>query len=347
MGSDFQKLPANARVGAFVLLAFAGFVTWDQSHWWGLIEDYSFGYLVPMFVAYVLYERWPSIKKVLIGAALEDQGSVTVEAGGASGSIKLSKWVVACAPIINAIFGLAIFVGLLFILLGSLMRAAQGPVYLASMIVAVGFIAFIFGVVFTCGDVDATGKPLTFEQRVGLTLLFLFPALIWLLSTPMLGTIQSYVKLFLLQKVVAVVFFLFELAGMPLIQEGNVLILPQGKVGVAEACSGIRSLTACLFAGSFLAAVFLDKLWKKMLLVGTAMIFAFSTNLLRSLFLTGWAYAYGGDSISGKIHDIAGYSVLGLTCVGLLLLLPVFNFELKLSEDELAALEQESKSSGE
>ena len=58
------------------------------------------------------------------------------------------------------------------------------------------------------------------------------------------------------------VFTVFSLLGYPLIQEGNVLVLPLGQVGVADACSGIRSLTGCLFAGSFLAAVFLDKFWK-------------------------------------------------------------------------------------
>jgi exosortase len=121
------------------------------------------------------------------------------------------------------------------------------------------------------------------------------------------------------------VFTVFSLLGYPLIQEGNVLVLPHGSVGVADACSGIRSLTGCLFAGSFLAAVFLDRLWKKVLLVGAAMGFAFLTNLLRSLFLTAWAYAYGSDAIEGHMHDITGFAVLGLTSVGLLCLLPLFS----------------------
>ena len=96
-------------------------------------------------------------------------------------------------------------------------------------------------------------------------------------------------------------------------------------VGVADAFSGIRSLTGCPFAGSFLAAVFLDRFWKKILLVGVAMGLAFVTNLLRSLFLTAWAYAYGSDAIGGHLHDITGYAVLGLTSAGLLCLLPLFN----------------------
>ena len=106
------------------------------------------------------------------------------------------------------------------------------------------------------------------------------------------------------------------------------------RVGVEQACSGIRSLTGCLFAGSFLAAVFLDKLWKKAALVAAAMVFAFLTNLLRSLFLTSWAYRYGHEAIEGTVHDIAGFSILGLTVVGLLLLLPLFQIEWSAGDED-------------
>ena len=123
------------------------------------------------------------------------------------------------------------------------------------------------------------------------------------------------------------------------------LILPQGEVGVEEACSGIRSLTACLFAGSFLAAVFLDRYWKKVLLVVAAMGFAVLTNLIRSIFLTLWAYYHGSQAIDehwvlpllgdiGSVHDVTGMAILGVTCIGLICLLPIFNFKLKDFDDD-------------
>jgi len=149
--------------------------------------------------------------------------------------------------------------------------------------------------------------------------------LIWVLSAPLVSAVENAISLFLLRQVVAVDFFVFNVLGYPPVQQGNVLILPRGQVGVADACSGIRSLTACLFAGSFLAAIFLDRLWKKVLLVGVAMALAFFTNLLRSLFLTAWAYAYGSEAIEGTLHDATGFAILGLTCVGLFCLLPLFN----------------------
>jgi exosortase len=141
----------------------------------------------------------------------------------------------------------------------------------------------------------------------------------------MISVIESNLSLFMLNRVTTVVFLVFETLGMPIEQHDNILQLPLGSVGVAEACSGIRSFTACLFAGSFLAAVFLDKLWKKVGLVISAIFFAFFMNLLRSLFLTAWAYQYGPEAIEGKVHDMAGYAVLGMTVVGLMCLLPVFN----------------------
>ena len=107
------------------------------------------------------------------------------------------------------------------------------------------------------------------------------------------------------------------------------LLLPKGSVGVADACSGIRSLTACLFAGSFLGATFFEETWKKVTLVAASMFFAFVMNLARGLFLTGWAYAYGPDAINGTVHDTAGYAVLGLTCAGLLALVPLLNLKLE------------------
>jgi len=141
--------------------------------------------------------------------------------------------------------------------------------------------------------------------------------------------------------VTSVVFFVFDLLGMQIEQHGNVLSLKEivpgvpNQVGVADACSGIRSFTACVFAGSFLASVFLDRLWKKTALVLAAVGFAFAMNLARGIFLTAWAYNYGSEKMEGTVHDVAGYGVLGLTVVGLLCLLPLFSLKFVSHDDDL------------
>ena len=170
--------------------------------------------------------------------------------------------------------------------------------------------------------------------------LFVFPALVWLVSAPLVSVVQQRLSLFLLGQVTRAVFFTFDTLGLAVERQGNVLKLPEvilgqrNDVGVAEACSGIRSFTACLFAGSFLAAVFLDRFWKKVSLVVLAVVFAFGMNILRALFLTAWAYNYGEHSMEQKVHDIAGYAVLVLTVAGLLCLLPLFNLKLSFRQHD-------------
>lgn len=294
--------------------AFACFLSFDQVHWWRLKPDYAFGWLVPIFVAYVVMDRWPRLRAIF----------------GAGGRSSLPLWLKAA---ISAAAGTLLGLGLLIFLAGALYRAAAGPTQPGSLAMAIGFGGILVGMVYFNtpeGSVAISGAAglagaLRTDARVRTASLFLFPALIWILSAPLATALENSLSLFLLRKVVAVVFAIFDTLGYSLVQEGNVLVLPKGEVGVAEACSGIRSLTGCLFAGSFLAAVFLDRFWKKVLLIAAALCFAFLANLARSLFLTGWAYAYGSAAIEGTLHDATGLAVLGLTCVCLLGIIPLFH----------------------
>ncbi len=303
---------------------FMGFVAWDQSHWWSTKEDYGFGWLVPAFVAFVVYDRWPRILAAVQACAAPDSPRAT----GAA------RWM------LNFLTYAALAGGSLLFLIGALYRAGAGASYPGTLALSLGTGVLVLPLLLlnaperapavsasvSAGDGSKLANVrLLADGRVKLASLFLFPALVWLVSAPMVSAIESNLSLFMLNRVASVVFFVFDTLGMAIEQHGNVLKLPLGDVGVAEACSGIRSFTACLFAGSFLAAVFLDKLWKKVGLVTSAVVFAFMTNIVRGLFLTAWAYNYGPEAIEGKVHDIAGYSVLGLTVIGLLCLLPLFN----------------------
>jgi len=39
----------------------------------------------------------------------------------------------------------------------------------------------------------------------------------------------------------------------------------------------------------------------------------------------------------GSVHDVTGFAILGFTCVGLILLLPIFNFSLQDLDDSAEA----------
>jgi len=283
-----RPLPTALLIAAALL----AFVAFDQSHWWRVKDDYGFGWLAPVFVAFVIRERWPAI----VGCANAPASAAPV------------NWVARIGG------GLLFLGGALLFLLGAFYRAGAGPSQPGTLAITLGAIGLIVPLL-------AANTPAGSRRR--LLGLVTFPVLIWLISAPMVSVVESRVNLLLLRHVVNVVAATFTILGLPIEQHGNVLALPTGNVGVEEACSGIRSLTACLFAGSFLAAVFLDRAWKKVALVVAAALFAVFTNVLRSLFLTAWAYRHGPAAIEGFIHDAAGYAVLALTTLGLLVLVGI------------------------
>lgn len=344
--ASFKELPESLRFALILAGAFMLFIVWDQWHWWNSREDYSFGFLVPMFVAYVIYDRWEKITGLVMGGTTLPAGG---PAASSSAGRSLPGWM---EMFLRAGAYAAVAGGVVLFLVGAFYRAGAGPSNPGSLFIALGFGTVLLPLIFLhapAGFVGSTPpdnwwEALCQDRRLQVAGLFLFIAFIWIISAPLVSKVENNLNLFLLGKVTYVVFFVFDMGGFPLEQRGNVLVLPNGgEVGVAEACSGIRSLTACLFAGSFLGAVFLNRLWKKAALIGAAMCLAVFTNLLRSLFLTSWAYKYGSGAIAGFVHDAAGYAVLGLTCIGLIGLLPIFNLTLRVDEEGSADEEKTGK----
>lgn len=307
MNTESHALPARKMIAGvsaplayavIVALGFMAFTAWNHSHWWMLKDDYVFGWLAPFFAGYVFYERWPQLVTV---------SAKSYAASADGGLIRVAAW-------------LAVLGGAAIFLFGALMLAAAGASYPASLGLSLG----TAGV--TLGLVTVTAYSEGMDGRAA-GRLFVFPALVWLVSAPMISVIENALSVFLLGKITSVVFFVFESLGMAIEQQGNVLVLPTGEVGVAEACSGIRSLMGCLFAGSFLGAMCFEERWKKITLFVAATAFALMMNLIRSLFLTGWAYQYGPQAIEGRFHDWTGFGVIGVTTIGLLGLTQVLNWK--------------------
>ena len=328
----FRDLPQPTRWAAFALLGLVLFLIWDQHFWWKLRDEYAFGFIVPLFVAYILFERWPKLANGLIGAP--DANKTGQEPGESSSALTgiLEKFLVIISILMVA-------GGLFTFFAGALYRAMEGSNLITSTFVAFGFANIVLGGAFLYSGKRADNTPVPLGERWHLALIFLFPAIIWMLSVPMFNAVEKTISTFLMNKVAIIVYHSFDLLGFAVVREGSILKLPLGDVGVEDACSGIRSLTACLFAGSFLGSVYFDKLWKKVFLVGTAMLFAFINNIFRSLFLTAYAYAKGPTGLDthviiwgqdlGNVHDFTGWVVLGLTVVCLLILVKLFSIRLE------------------
>lgn len=330
---SFKNLLRGQIVAAFLMLGFAVLMIWDQLFWWSNNEDYSFGFLVPFFVGYLIYSRWPTIRSYLFKGTEPDQEPAPVSSS--IGLTRALEWIAA----------LGFLASLSLYAIGMLIRMATGPQNPASLAVAMSFSGMLLSVVFIFTKETVDGTPMSLKARISVTLLFVFPAFIWLLSAPMVAVLDNKIRVFLMNKVTVVVFGVFEFLGYEIERAGNVLILPQGSVGVEEACSGIRSLTGCLFVGSFLGAIFMNKFWKKALMVFLAMCFAVLMNLTRSMFLTIWSYHYGPNAIDqewnlpiigdiGTVHDVTGLLIMVLTCVGLMFFLPIVNYKLPEFEED-------------
>jgi exosortase len=46
------------------VIAAAAYLLWDLQYWWSRMEDYNFGWIVPLFSGYLIYENWSAITKV-------------------------------------------------------------------------------------------------------------------------------------------------------------------------------------------------------------------------------------------------------------------------------------------
>lgn len=121
--------------------------------------------------------------------------------------------------------------------------------------------------------------------------------------------------------------FGLELLGYLVARDGNVLRLSdRSSVAVAEACSGLRMLTAFLIVGAALAFVVRRPTWQKAVLVIATVPVAILANTLR---LVGTAVLY--ESVSSEVgerffHDFAGITMMPFAfavLVALLWLMPV------------------------
>jgi exosortase len=130
-------------------------------------------------------------------------------------------------------------------------------------------------------------------------LLLIFFALPWPLAMEQTA-IQSMAR-----GVTAVVTELLNLSGVPALQNGNVINVPTGPVGVEDACSGVRSLAGTLMSAIFFGEFYRLSLNRRIILLAGGVAVAFVLNLIRSFFLA-WIAAKQGVGAIPQWHDQVG-----------------------------------------
>ena len=140
-----------------------------------------------------------------------------------------------------------------------------------------------------------------------------------LVALPLPSVIYFPVVTGLQAKVAAINVGLLNIAGIPAQQIGSLIRLPNGTVGVDEACSGIRSLQATVMATLFVGYLTLNRGLLQVVLLGAGALLAIVGNIIRSLFLTLVANSRGISAVN-SFHDTAGWSVLAFTAIGIILI---------------------------
>jgi exosortase len=112
---------------------------------------------------------------------------------------------------------------------------------------------------------------------------------------------------------------LLQLFALPVMHEGNVVVLPQERLFVAEACSGINSLLALLPA-AILLGYFRQRRGARIALVAAVVPIALFWNLVRLLGTTLAALELPNQPAvtGGPLHELAGLLTFALGCLSLI-----------------------------
>lgn len=143
---------------------------------------------------------------------------------------------------------------------------------------------------------------------------FAFPICFIFAAVPCPHVIEVPMTVGLMRNVAAFTVELLNVAGVAAVQHGNVIEVRSGLLGVDEACSGVRSLQAALTASLFLGELFRFNWLRRVFLLGTGLLTALLTNVVRTFFLS-WSASKDGLASVGRWHDPAGFFILSV-CFG-------------------------------
>jgi len=151
---------------------------------------------------------------------------------------------------------------------------------------------------------------------------FLFPLgfLFWLVPLP--DPILNWIIMGLQKESAVGTRWLFELAHVPIAQDGVVLSLPGGlNIEVARECSSIRSSMVLIVTTMVLAHLFLCSWWRKLLVVLMAIPLAVAKNALRIFVIVGLALRVDPEYLNGDLHHRGGivFLTIAFAVVGFVL----------------------------
>jgi exosortase len=149
--------------------------------------------------------------------------------------------------------------------------------------------------------------------KIGPVLLYLFFML------PLPNRVQGWVTLPLQRWATTSAVFGLETLGYDVVREGNVINMSGTRVEVAQACNGLRMLTAFFVISGLVALLANRKWWAKLIILASSIPIAFMCNTLR-LTITAVAFTRLNTEHWEKVfHDFGGLAMMPLA-LGLIVL---------------------------
>jgi exosortase len=174
----------------------------------------------------------------------------------------------------------------------------------------------LFGLVFMYSSAERLSIALSVGSLVLLVFgwqIFrkVFTVLIFLcLMLPWPNRIQAAVTLPLQRWATTSAVFCLETIGYEVLQEGNVIHIGQSSVAVAEACNGLRMITAFFVISGLVVLIVQRAWWEKLLLLVSSLPIALLCNTTR-LTVTAIAFTVvSGEHWEEAFHDFGGYAMM-------------------------------------
>lgn len=111
---------------------------------------------------------------------------------------------------------------------------------------------------------------------------------------------------------------LFHLTGKPVELIGERLFLGTDSVGIAEGCSGIRSLQSLIMVALFFGELLLLSWQRRLALLAIGIACAVTLNVLRAFTLGSIHFSRGGEATDAA-HDPAGHTAFAVSAILLFL----------------------------
>lgn len=251
-----------------VLLAMLYFPVFrDMASVWWRDANYSHSFLIPIVSGYFFWHRRGRIKEC-----------------------SLKPW---SAGILLVIAGIGSYT------IGSI-GVAHTTMRLSFFVLCSGIITFLFG--------------------LDLFMVLLFPFLYLLFMVPLPAYLYDAIAFPLKKFITAVSVNFLKALEYPVLRDGNMIIFPNFRLEVADACSGVRSIYSMLALSVTYGEIVNLRRWRKFALALSVIPIAVVANAMRVIGSAVVAKYFDPDYVRGTLHEFAGLAVF-LTMAVLLFLL--------------------------